>query len=650
MKKLLLFSTVLMLASCTPMDFTEFQRELEDLKNRVTQLEKICEKFNSDILSLQTIVTASQQNDYITGYSALADGSGYRITFAKSGTITIKHGKDGTNGTNGIDGANGTNAPVIGIGIHNGVYYWTITTNNNTTWLLDNGGNKLRVTGEKGENGQNGEDGTNGTNGTNGVTPVLGIDALGYWTINLGEGATRLKDANGKDVKAVGVDGKDGKDGEDGEGACILKSVSEDNDNIYFTLPDGSVITIRKILDFSFAVGDATGTQVFEYGETKTYAITQSNISDAVISTPNGWKAKIQGDNLIITALGYDNYSVKEEDGIVSIIAVSESGQSVVYKINVAIESDYVKIPDIAFRTFCMINYDKNKDSKLSKTEVETIDNISCSGKLIHSLQGIEYFTALEQLDCSKNNLYAIDLSKNVALETLDCSDNQLAHIDISNLELLTTLICGKNLLTTLDVGNNTDLTKLDCQSNALTTLDVRNNTNLTTIECRDNDNLSTITVWTTFFAKSVNGQKPKLSQFIDPDGMRHYAIGELYEMDGKNHIVFDITNYGFNGAVMSTSSQKSYWTIAQSYWAGESMRLPTLAELHHIFLYQNPLNRAFNEHGITKYLTDSWCWSSEKDTQYSNNYYYYNMTIGNSGSRSTSYGNNLVSFGVATF
>ena len=49
----------------------------------------------------------------------------------------------------------------------------------------------------------------------------------------------------GQATGADGTDGEDGVDGKDGTNG-IFKSVTEDNDNVYFTLEDDSVITIPK--------------------------------------------------------------------------------------------------------------------------------------------------------------------------------------------------------------------------------------------------------------------------------------------------------------------------------------------------------------------------------------------------------------------
>lgn len=54
-------------------------------------------------------------------------------------------------------------------------------------------------------NGTNGTNGKDGINGTNGFTPIIGIDASGYWTVITSQGGSpvRIKDANQKDIKAV---------------------------------------------------------------------------------------------------------------------------------------------------------------------------------------------------------------------------------------------------------------------------------------------------------------------------------------------------------------------------------------------------------------------------------------------------------------
>ena len=246
--------------------------ELENLDQRVTKLEELCKEMNTNITSLQTIVSVLQSNDFITGIVEIKKNGeviGYTITFGKHDPITIYHGQDGKDGADGKDGQDGqngsANTPVIGVAQDtDGVYYWTL----NGEWLLDDNGNKLPVSGKDGQNGtngsngqdgtdgkdgQDGEDGIDGQDGKDGITPQLKIEE-GYWYISYDNGATwtQLGKATGEDGKdgADGADGKDGQNGADGkdgqDGDSMFQSVTQDENYVYFTLADGTVIKIAK--------------------------------------------------------------------------------------------------------------------------------------------------------------------------------------------------------------------------------------------------------------------------------------------------------------------------------------------------------------------------------------------------------------------
>jgi hypothetical protein len=87
-------------------------------------------------------------------------------------------------------------------------------------------------------------------------------------------------------------------------------------------------------------------------------------------------------------------------------------------------------------------------------------------GKGLTSLKGIEYFTALERLECYINQLTALDISQNTALECLECRRNQLTALDVSRNTALTYLNCNENQLTALDVSQNTALEYFACYNN----------------------------------------------------------------------------------------------------------------------------------------------------------------------------------------
>ena len=169
---------------------------------------------------------------------------------------------------------------------------------------------------------------------------------------------------------------------------------------------------------------------------------------------------------------------------------------------------DATNFPDEKFREYVSTYCDKDKDTYLSDEEIAAVTKINVNIKSISDLKGIEYFTALTQLECYRNQLTSLnvskntalkllycpdnqltslDVSKNTALEYLNCSINQLTSLDVSKNTALTDLFCGYNQLASLDVSKNTALTELGCYGNQLTSLDVSKNTALTKLECYDN-------------------------------------------------------------------------------------------------------------------------------------------------------------------
>ena len=143
--------------------------------------------------------------------------------------------------------------------------------------------------------------------------------------------------------------------------------------------------------------------------------------------------------------------------------------------------------PDANFRRYVSEKLDQNGDGVLNQAEISDVTVIRCFVCGIASLKGIEYFTALETLACSGNQLTSLDVSKNTALEVLWCDNNQLSALDVSKNTALIDLVCFGNQLTSLDVSRNTALEYLDCSDNQLTSLDVSKNTALTELYCSGN-------------------------------------------------------------------------------------------------------------------------------------------------------------------
>lgn len=180
--------TLLPISSCSDdYDDSEIKDRLDKVEDKVTELEEWCSTVNNEIASLKRLITALENNDYVTGVETLENG--YKITFSKSGSITIHNGKDGADGEDGKDGY----TPIIGVDKYSdGLYYWTIQVEDGkTVWLTDADGDMIRTTGDDGKDGEDGEDGNDG------LTPHIGKN--GNWWIGTTDTGIKARGETGND-------------------------------------------------------------------------------------------------------------------------------------------------------------------------------------------------------------------------------------------------------------------------------------------------------------------------------------------------------------------------------------------------------------------------------------------------------------------
>lgn len=195
--------------------------KVNDLDNRLTNIENQLTQMNTDITSMSSIVNALENNVYVT--NVIKTENGYTIKFSDGQIASI---------ANGIDGTAGKDAPVIGFDKDtDGKYYWTQTIDNQQSWLTDENGNKIPVTGK------------------DAVTPRLKVSTTGYWMISYDNGLTftEVQDENGNPVKAVGEDGTNGTSGTDGD--SWFSDVRIENGEAVFVLKNGTEIRITMQTD-----------------------------------------------------------------------------------------------------------------------------------------------------------------------------------------------------------------------------------------------------------------------------------------------------------------------------------------------------------------------------------------------------------------
>ena len=101
------------------------------------------------------------------------------------------------------------------------------------------------------------------------------------------------------------------------------------------------------------------------------------------------------------------------------------------------INVDAANFPDGTFRDYVSRNFDSDSNGILSDAEIAAVERVEVAELGISSLRGIEHFTALRDIECSRNSITELDLSNNAMLEYLGCENNALTALDVSHNPLL---------------------------------------------------------------------------------------------------------------------------------------------------------------------------------------------------------------------
>ncbi|MCD8071939.1 MAG: hypothetical protein LUE10_01935, partial [Alistipes sp.] len=128
------------------------------------------------------------------------------------------------------------------------------------------------------------------------------------------------------------------------------------------------------------------------------------------------------------------------------------------------------------------------------------ITEVVLNNERIYSLEGIEFFTALECLECTENFISDIDMTGCPKLRVLNAKYNPLKTVNVSGNPLLEELWCAPRdiylsngvakepgQLERLDVSNNPLLRSLNLNHVGLTELNIGNNPNLTELYMNEN-------------------------------------------------------------------------------------------------------------------------------------------------------------------
>ncbi len=197
--------------------------------------------------------------------------------------------------------------------------------------------------------------------------------------------------------------------------------------------------------------------------------LTRVVINASQENAADGWTT--QGNQLVWTGDSAYAY-ISSGQGSVSIQGIQDISFTVEASTDTIsptsdVEVSETNFPDANFRNWIKSQY-YGSDGVLTAEEIASVKTMNIYDKYIESLQGIEFFTALTALECQRNQLTSLDVSKNTALTTLSAFDNQLTSLNVNGCAALTVLSCSGNRLSSLTTFGCTSLTNLTCYSNQI--------------------------------------------------------------------------------------------------------------------------------------------------------------------------------------
>lgn len=178
------------------------------------------------------------------------------------------------------------------------------------------------------------------------------------------------------------------------------------------------------------------------------------------------WKS---GDNAVVT-VNSTGTVIGLGKGSTYVYAISLGGSKKDSCVVKVIENIEIADPNFLKALVADPNINTNGDDGIDPKEALNAKVLDLSGKKITSLAGLNYFTNLEELTVSDNQLTEIDVKPLSKLRELACDNNKISKLDITQNTALTSIMCYKNNLDTLDIRKNANLNDIFCgnQSNVL--------------------------------------------------------------------------------------------------------------------------------------------------------------------------------------
>ena len=247
------------LYSCDERD--DLRSDIDDLTERVANLEASIEQMNSDISNYQQMV---EGKILVVGYSK-DEQDNYTIELSNGETVTIYSGKVDMN-----------DMPLFSV---NASGHWAYTINDMTTELLVNDKPVSAIP----------------EAGTAGVTPKLKVDANGFWLISIDNGSTWNKLGNNQIA--------DGTQAVANASSLFSNvTIDEATGQITFTIrADNSQVKVPIYGKDFYLTIKYEGTATFGLGQKQEFVVEQANVETATIENQT-WGVKLTENKLIVTA------------------------------------------------------------------------------------------------------------------------------------------------------------------------------------------------------------------------------------------------------------------------------------------------------------------------------------------------------------
>lgn len=279
------------LYSCDERD--DLRSDIDNLKERVANLEASIEQMNSDISNYQQMV---EGKILVVGYSK-DEQDNYTIELSNGETVTIYSGKVDMN-----------DMPLFSV---NASGHWAYTINDMTTELLVNDKPVSAIP----------------EAGTAGVTPKLKVDANGLWLVSIDNGSTWNKLGNNQIA--------DGTQAVANASSLFSNvTIDETTGQITFTIrADNSQVKVPIYGKDFYLTIKYEGTATFGLGQKQEFVVEQANVETATIENQT-WGVKLTENKLIVTA-PKTNVQGKEYEEQIYIKIFSKEGYCRVVKLPV---------------------------------------------------------------------------------------------------------------------------------------------------------------------------------------------------------------------------------------------------------------------------------------------------------------------------